>query len=141
MPLPCWRPNLDSLHGYAPRADAVRAACPRSHLLPSFVTSVFARAHLRRAISDVYSYLKDILMRPRPRAVVLPLLLGVAMAQMPTSVELFRNPSLPLERRVDDLVSKLTLDEKIAMLDQVQPAVPRLRAVSGAPAAQPFGGA
>ncbi len=101
MPLPCWRPNLDSLHGYAPRADAVRAACPRSHLLPSFLTSVFARAHLRRAISDVYSYLKDILMRPRPRAVVLPLLLGVAMAQTPTSVELFRNPSLPLEQRVD----------------------------------------
>src|ERR1035441_10327205 len=126
MPLPCWRPNLDSLHGYAPRADAVRAACPRSHLLPSFLTSVFARAHLRRAISDVYSYLKDILMRPRPRAVVLPLLLGVAMAQTPTSVELFRNPSLPLEQRVDDLVSKLTLDEKIAMGGQVQPAVPRL---------------
>jgi hypothetical protein len=62
MPLPCWRPNLDSLHGYAPRADAVRAACPWSHLLPSFLTSVFARAHLRRAISDVYSYLKDSLM-------------------------------------------------------------------------------
>ena len=126
MPLPCWRPNLDSLHGYAPRADAVRAACPRSHLLPSFLTSVFARAHLRRAISDVYSYLEDILMRPRPRAVVLPLILGVAMAQTPTSVELFRNPSLPLEQRVDDLVSKLTLDEKIAMVGQVQPAVPRL---------------
>ena len=126
MPLPCWRPNLDSLHGNAPRADPVRATCPRSHLLPSFLTSVFARAHLRRAISDVYSYLKDILMRPRPRAVVLPLLLGVAMAQTPTSVELFRNPSLPLEQRVDDLVSKLTLDEKIAMVGQVQPAVPRL---------------
>src|ERR1022692_4796438 len=126
MPLPCWRPNLDSLHGNAPRADPVRATCPRSHLLPSFLTSVFARAHLRRAISDVYSYLKDILMRPRPCAVVLPLLLGVAMAQTPTSIELFRNPSLPLEQRVDDLVSKLTLDEKIAMVGQVQPAVPRL---------------
>ncbi|MGK5685620.1 glycoside hydrolase family 3 C-terminal domain-containing protein [Actinoplanes sp. URMC 104] len=38
----------------------------------------------------------------------------------------FRDPSLPLQTRVDDLVGRLTLDEKVAMLHQYQPAVPRL---------------
>jgi beta-glucosidase len=48
------------------------------------------------------------------------------MAQVLAAAEPFRDPNLPLERRVDDLVSRLTLDEKIAMLGQVQPAIPRL---------------
>jgi len=65
-------------------------------------------------------------MRLRPRSVILPLLLTVATAHPLTAAEPFRDPSLPLERRVDDLVSRLTLDEKIAMLGQVQPAIPRL---------------
>jgi beta-glucosidase len=38
----------------------------------------------------------------------------------------FRDPSLPLSVRVDDLVGRLTLDEKIAFLHQYQPAIPRL---------------
>ncbi|MEV0902095.1 glycoside hydrolase family 3 C-terminal domain-containing protein [Actinoplanes sp. NPDC049802] len=38
----------------------------------------------------------------------------------------FRDPSLPLQARVDDLVGRLTLDEKISLLHQYQPAVPRL---------------
>ncbi|MBM2620239.1 glycoside hydrolase family 3 C-terminal domain-containing protein [Actinoplanes sp. LDG1-06] len=38
----------------------------------------------------------------------------------------FRDPALPLQARVDDLVGRLTLDEKVAMLHQFQPAVPRL---------------
>ncbi|MGW2648665.1 glycoside hydrolase family 3 C-terminal domain-containing protein [Streptomyces sp. NPDC001393] len=38
----------------------------------------------------------------------------------------FRNPALPLRRRVDDLLERLTLDERIAMLHQYAPAVPRL---------------
>jgi len=65
-------------------------------------------------------------MRPRPLTVVLPLLLAAGMAQVLAAAEPFRDPNLPLERRVDDLVSRLTLDEKIAMLGQVQPAIPRL---------------
>jgi len=67
-------------------------------------------------------------MRPRPLAVVFPLLLaaGMAQAQALAAAEPFRDPNLPLERRVDDLVSRLTLDEKIGMLAQVQPAIPRL---------------
>jgi beta-glucosidase len=38
----------------------------------------------------------------------------------------FRDPHLPLQTRVDDLVGRLTLDEKISLLHQYQPAVPRL---------------
>ncbi len=38
----------------------------------------------------------------------------------------FRDPSLALDKRVDDLVSRLTLDEKISMLTTWQKAVPRL---------------
>src|SRR5689334_23249236 len=38
----------------------------------------------------------------------------------------FRDPHLPLQARVDDLVGRLTLDEKISLLHQYQPAIPRL---------------
>jgi beta-glucosidase len=38
----------------------------------------------------------------------------------------FQDPSLPLQVRIDDLVGRLTLAEKISMLHQYQPAVPRL---------------
>ncbi|MFF5295838.1 glycoside hydrolase family 3 protein [Paractinoplanes globisporus] len=38
----------------------------------------------------------------------------------------FRDPRLPLQTRVDDLVGRLTLDEKISLLHQYQPAIPRL---------------
>ena len=47
---------------------------------------------------------------------------GVARAQS----EPFRDPSLPMSQRIDDLMGRLTLDEKIAFLHQYQPAVPRL---------------
>lgn len=82
-----------------------------------------SRRHFKRNLS--FRVLKDILMRLRPQAFVLPSLLGVAMAQTYTAAEPFRDPKLPLEQRVDDLVSRLTLDEKIAMPRQVQPAIPR----------------
>jgi beta-glucosidase len=38
----------------------------------------------------------------------------------------FRDPDLPLATRVDDLVGRLTLDEKVSLLHQYQPAIPRL---------------
>ena len=60
------------------------------------------------------------------RTIVLPLLLAAGMAHALAAAEPFRDPNLPLERRVDDLVSRLTLEEKIGMLAQVQPAIPRL---------------
>ncbi|MCF6470766.1 carbohydrate-binding protein [Nonomuraea sp. MG754425] len=38
----------------------------------------------------------------------------------------FQNPALPLEQRVTDLLGRLTLDEKLSLLHQSQPAIPRL---------------
>lgn len=38
----------------------------------------------------------------------------------------FRNPDLPLETRVNDLVSRLTREEKVELMVQYQAAVPRL---------------
>jgi len=43
-----------------------------------------------------------------------------------TSNALFREPDAPLADRVEDLLSRLTLAEKIAMLHQHQPAIDRL---------------
>ncbi len=38
----------------------------------------------------------------------------------------FRNPRLPLDDRVADLLGRLTLAEKVSLLHQYQPAIPRL---------------
>ena len=38
----------------------------------------------------------------------------------------FENSNLPLEQRVNDLVSRFTQDEKIELMMQYQPAVDRL---------------
>ncbi len=65
-------------------------------------------------------------MRPQTPILVLTLMLGAAMLQALAPTEPFRDPNLPLEQRVDDLVSRLTLDEKIGMLGQFQPAIERL---------------
>jgi beta-glucosidase len=51
---------------------------------------------------------------------------AAGVSQALSAAEPFRDPKLPLEQRVDDLVSRLTLDEKIGLLGQVQPAIPRL---------------
>jgi beta-glucosidase len=38
----------------------------------------------------------------------------------------YLNPSLPLQQRVDDLVSRMTLEEKVSQMMNVAPAIPRL---------------
>ena len=38
----------------------------------------------------------------------------------------YLNPRLPLEQRVDDLVSRMTLDEKVSQMMNAAPAIPRL---------------
>ncbi|RCK12681.1 hypothetical protein DT075_12800 [Bacillus licheniformis] len=38
----------------------------------------------------------------------------------------FQDPSLPVQKRVSDLLSRLTLEEKVSLMHQYQPAVPRL---------------
>ncbi|MFE9428728.1 glycoside hydrolase family 3 C-terminal domain-containing protein [Kitasatospora sp. NPDC006697] len=42
----------------------------------------------------------------------------------------FRDPGLPLHKRVDDLLGRLTPEERLAMLHQYAPAVPRLGVAS-----------
>jgi beta-glucosidase len=62
-------------------------------------------------------------------ALALALLAGLAAAGNAPAAETghpFRDPGLPLDTRVGDLLGRLTLDEKIALLHQYQPAIPRL---------------
>ncbi|HYN95450.1 MAG TPA: glycoside hydrolase family 3 C-terminal domain-containing protein [Pilimelia sp.] len=54
-------------------------------------------------------------------AALLPVLPAAAAADEP-----FRDPQLSLSARVEDLLGRLTLDEKVAWLHQYQPAIPRL---------------
>ena len=39
----------------------------------------------------------------------------------------YLNPELPLEQRADDLISRMTLEEKVDQLGHIAPAIPRLR--------------
>ncbi|MBC7271612.1 MAG: glycoside hydrolase family 3 C-terminal domain-containing protein [Streptomyces sp.] len=48
------------------------------------------------------------------------------MTAHPPPTPPFRDPSLPFAKRVDDLLSRLTLDEKVSFLHQFGPAVERL---------------
>jgi beta-glucosidase len=68
-------------------------------------------------------------MRRRVLAVLAAALIAVPTAPGAARADTafpFRDPHLALPTRVDDLVGRLTLDEKISMLHQYQPAVPRL---------------
>src|SRR5437764_84237 len=44
----------------------------------------------------------------------------------PDPLPAFYDPKLPLEKRVDDLVSRLTLEEKVALMQMASPAIARL---------------
>src|SRR5258706_12620152 len=46
-------------------------------------------------------------------------------AKQPTRAA-YLDPSLPLEQRVNDLVSRMTLEEKVSQMQDVAAAVPRL---------------
>ncbi|HKN76461.1 MAG TPA: glycoside hydrolase family 3 C-terminal domain-containing protein [Candidatus Acidoferrum sp.] len=39
----------------------------------------------------------------------------------------YLNPKLPVQQRVDDLISRMTLEEKVDQLGHIAPAIPRLR--------------
>ncbi len=65
---------------------------------------------LRRALVPLVA--ASLLLAPAP---------GLAAPPMP-----FRDPALPLATRIDDLLSRLTADEKISLLHQYEPAIPRL---------------
>ena len=57
-------------------------------------------------------------------------LLGLAMAAATLSVNgqqlPYQNPQLPIDQRVDDLLSRLTLEEKTQLMMNGSPAIPRL---------------
>lgn len=54
------------------------------------------------------------------------LLLTLTLAGALCAADPFRDPKLPLEERVNNLVSLMTLEEKIAFLGQMTPAIERL---------------
>ena len=61
-------------------------------------------------------------------AIVLALLvyMSAAFAQAPAEREDYLNPVLPVEQRVDDLVRRMTLAEKISQMQNKSPSIPRL---------------
>ena len=46
--------------------------------------------------------------------------------QIPSASAPYLNPALPTQQRVDDLVSRMTLEEKISQMQNDAPAIPRL---------------
>ncbi|MBG0827954.1 glycoside hydrolase family 3 C-terminal domain-containing protein [Planomonospora sp. ID67723] len=65
--------------------------------------------------------------RPAAAAAVFALALGLCAAPAHAEADHpFRDPSLPLQQRIDDLLGRLTLEEKVSWLHQYQPAVDRL---------------
>ena len=57
----------------------------------------------------------------------MPLLLWVAVAaRLGAQTAEYVNPALPFGRRVDDLVARLTLEEKVSQMQDVAPAIERL---------------
>ncbi|WP_432036646.1 glycoside hydrolase family 3 C-terminal domain-containing protein [Streptomyces cucumeris] len=85
-----------------------------------FVTGSAARPQRRRAALRAFA----------ASALAVALLTGLPPASpVPAGAQSgypFRDPRLPLRTRVDDLLHRLTLDEKISLLHQYQPAIPRL---------------
>ena len=49
-----------------------------------------------------------------------------SLGQAPAGEPAYKNPKLPIEQRVNDLVSRMTLEEKVSQLGQTAEAVPRL---------------
>ncbi len=51
---------------------------------------------------------------------------SAAFAQEPPAEPAYKNPKLPVEQRVADLVSQMTLEEKVSQLGHTSAAIPRL---------------
>ncbi|HEX7061318.1 MAG TPA: glycoside hydrolase family 3 C-terminal domain-containing protein [Woeseiaceae bacterium] len=56
----------------------------------------------------------------------LSFLVAAASCKAQTPTEDYRNPDLPIAERVDDLVARMTLEEKVSQMLDVAPAIPRL---------------
>ncbi|MGB7726753.1 MAG: glycoside hydrolase family 3 C-terminal domain-containing protein [Candidatus Acidiferrum sp.] len=76
-------------------------------------------------------------MRPQKFGIILSLLLfptllhsqapAINPTTPPTVTPIYLDPSAPLEQRVNDLVSRMTLEEKVSQMQDVAPAIPRLQ--------------
>ena len=64
-------------------------------------------------------------MQPKQLPIIF-ILLSVIVTNGWAQSEQFRNPDLPMEERINDLIGQLTLDEKIAQLNYDAPAIERL---------------
>ena len=68
----------------------------------------------------------------RGRAVVIGLCAVVAFLSLPTKAQQaaeqapYMNPALPVEKRVDDLIGRMTLEEKVSQMRDHATAIPRL---------------
>lgn len=65
-------------------------------------------------------------MMSRLKSIALLAVLSLQGAMAQTYEYPFRNPDLPLELRVRDVISRLTLEEKVEMMKYTSPAIPRL---------------
>lgn len=54
------------------------------------------------------------------------LLFACSIGNMASQSYPFRNPDLPTEQRINDLIARLTLEEKVQLMKHTAPAVPRL---------------
>ena len=50
----------------------------------------------------------------------------LARPPRPDPLPAFYDPKLPVQKRVEDLVSRLTLEEKVALMQMASPSIPRL---------------
>ena len=64
-------------------------------------------------------------MQLRARAAAL-LLLAASSTLLAQATKPYQDPSLPAQQRVDDLVSRMTLEEKVSQMMNTAPAIPRL---------------
>lgn len=58
--------------------------------------------------------------------IILAILGGFAACCPPAFAQLYRDPSAPIDKRVDDLVGRMTLEEKVRQMQNDAPAIPRL---------------
>lgn len=59
-------------------------------------------------------------------ALILTMLLAFAAGNVNSQNYPFQNPSLPAEQRADDLISRLTIDEKVSLMMHQSPEIDRL---------------
>ena len=65
-------------------------------------------------------------MKPSPIAIASLLLIGSASFGQAPGAAPYQDPNLPPEQRAADLVSRMTLEEKVLQMQNVGPAIPRL---------------